>query len=99
MSTIEEVTALFKDRESEMPPITGKPTNDDLGRLRYILSNLLQAVELPGGTNDKGIIITGANYQAAHAGATFDRLDMPLEAYNPSISSNAMTKDRMRVEC
>ena len=43
MSTIEEVTTLFKNRAAELTPIAGKPTTDDLKRLHNLLSNLLQA--------------------------------------------------------
>ena len=47
MSTIKEFTALLKNGAAELPPITRKPTNDNLKRLREVLRNLLQAVELP----------------------------------------------------
>ena len=87
MSTIEDVTALFKDRVDEMPPISGKLTYGDLKLLRELLRNLLQDVELPGGTNPGDLLITKAYYKAAHSGSTFNRLDTPLEAYDPAILS------------
>ena len=85
MYTIEEVTYLFKDGAAELPPITGKPTNDTLKRLQEVLRNLLQAVEHPGGTDAKGLITSETTYQAAHTSATFNCLDRPLEAYDPAL--------------
>ena len=99
MSMIKEVTALFKDGAAKLPPINGKTTDYELERLQEILRNLLEPVKLPGGTYAKGLITTKANYQAAHAGATFDRLDMPLETYDPSIASDATMTDCMRAKC
>ena len=72
MSTTKEVASLFKEGADKLPPITGKPTNNDLKRMRELLSNLLQAVEVPGGTDSEGLITTKADYKAAHAGVNFD---------------------------
>ena len=44
------------------------------------------------------LITTKVNYQAAHSGATFNRLYIPLEAYDPSISSDSIITDHMRDE-
>ena len=59
---------------------------------------LLQGVQLSGGTDDKGLITTESNYKASHAGSTFNRLDTPLEAYDPEISFKATTNNHMRAE-
>ena len=96
MSTIKDVTALFKQRTDELLPIVGKPTNNDLEILRNLLCNLLQAVNIPEGTNDEGLITIKVNYKAAHVGSTFDRLDMLLQAYDTSIPSDAITNNRMQ---
>ena len=98
MSTIEEVTALFKDGSSKLTLISGKPTDDDLERPRMLLSNLMKYVKLPGGTYEEGLITTGAEYKASRAGSTFDRFGTLLEAYNPAIPSDATTADRMQAE-
>ena len=58
---IKEVTALFKDGAAELPPINGKTTDYKLERLQEILRNLLEPVNLPGGTYSKGLITTKAN--------------------------------------
>ena len=98
MFTIEEVAALLEDSAAKLPHITGKPTGDDLERLRKILINLLQAVKLPGGNYVKGLITTEANYNAARTGRNFDHLDTLFKAYDPAIFSNAMTTNCMRAE-
>ena len=66
MSTIKDVTTLFKDGAAYLTPITINAANDSLEHLCEILSNLLQAVELPVGTDAEGLITTKANYKAAH---------------------------------
>ena len=98
ISNIKEVTALFKDRAAKLPPTTGKPTNDDLERLHELFRNLLQAVKIPGGNNTKGLITTKDDYKAAHTGSIFDRLDTPLEAYDPAILSNITKINCMQAE-
>ena len=98
MSTIEEITAIFKGWAAELPPIAGKPTNEDLKCLHELPKNLLQAVKLPGGTDAKGIITTKAEYKAAHTSSTFECRDTLLEAYNPEIPSYATTTDHMQAE-
>ena len=95
---IEEVTALFKDREDELLPITGKTSNHNLERLCEVLINLLQAVELPGGNDDAGLIISRSDYKAAHSGVPFDRLSTLLKAYEPTIASNTMRTNMVRAE-
>ena len=91
MSTIEEVTSLFKDRAAKLPPIIGKLTNEYIKHLRELLSNLLQAVKLPGCTDSKCLITIGIYYKSAHSRSTFDRLDMPLEVYDLEIPSDVTT--------
>ena len=98
MSTIEEFTTFFKNRAEKLPPIAGEPTYDNLERLRKPLSNLLHAVKLPGGTNDKSSITTESDKQASHSRITFNRLNTPLKAYNPYILSDTMTTDFMRAK-
>ena len=98
MFTIEEVTFLFKDGAAKLPPITGNLTNNDLKRLCAILSNLLQAVELPVVTDAEGLITTEADYKASHAGVTLNCLDALLEACKPSILSDTKTTDCMRAK-
>ena len=63
MSTIEKINVLFKDGAAELAPITRKPTVNNLKHPREVLSNLLQAVKLLGGTNAKVLITSGKTYQ------------------------------------
>ena len=84
MSTIEKINVLFKDGAAELAPITRKPTVNNLKHPREVLSNLLQAVKLLGGTDAKILITSGNTYQEAYAGITFIRPDTPLDAYDLS---------------
>ena len=80
---------------AELLLITEKPTNNNLEHLQETINIILQAVELPGGTDAIGLITTKSNYHTAHARATFDRLNMVLKVYNPSIESNGTTTNSM----
>ena len=82
-----------------MMPIVWNLTNDNLDRLHELLSNLLQAVEVAGATNVKGLITTKADYKAAHAGITFYCLVTPLKAYNPAILLDATMTNCMGDNC
>jgi hypothetical protein len=89
MTTPEEEKLIIADAASEFPAIIGAPTNDDLKRIREFLANLLQSIDIPGGRNNlSGLIDAPSNYLVAYSHA-FDRLEMPLIAYDPSISADA----------
>ena len=96
--TIEEFTILFKEGAAKFPSITEKPSNNNLERLQEVLTKLLQAAGLPGGTEASGIIINKVNCIAALSGVPFNFLDTPLEAYDPTIVSDAMSTNCVQAE-
>jgi hypothetical protein len=99
MTMPEEAKLIIVDAATKFPAIIGAPTDDDLKRIREFLTNLLQSIDIPGGhDNLSGLIDAPSNYLATY-GHAFDRLEMPLIAYDPSISSDATQAICVKAEC
>eukprot|EP00804_Cyclotella_cryptica_P028661 CCRYP_008183-RA/>CCRYP_008183-RA protein AED:0.20 eAED:0.05 QI:0/0/0/0.66/1/1/6/0/1274 len=78
MTTPEEAKTLFNDLAATYTIIVGQPTDDDVKHLRESITNLLQSIDVPGGTCSlSGLIDTEATYIASH-GAPFDPMTVPL---------------------
>ena len=89
MTMPEEAKILFSDLAATYTVIVGQPTNDDMKQLRESITNLLQSIDIPGGTCSlSGLIDTDATYVASH-GAPFDPMTAPLAAYDPAIAVDA----------
>jgi hypothetical protein len=94
MLTPEEAKLIIADAAAEFPAIIDAPTDDDLKRIWELITNLLQSIDIPGGRDNlSGLIDAPSDYLAAY-GHAFDRLETPLDAYDPSISSDA-TQDKL----
>ena len=91
---IEEVVTIFKDGAAELLPISGKPTNDNLGPLRELLRKLLQAIKVPGGTDAEGLKTTTGTTLAAPSTASTRR----SRHTDPEIQSENMMNDRMQAK-
>jgi hypothetical protein len=98
MTTPEEAKTLFSDLAATYTAIIGQPTDDDVKQLRECITNLLQSIDVPGGTCSlSGLIDTEATYIANH-GAPFDPMTVPLAAYDPAIAVDASNAIRARAE-
>ena len=98
MSTPDDVKDLFGQLTTSFPTILGQPTDDDIKRLRETLTNLLQSIDVSGGTDSlSGLIDDAADYQATY-GHTFDALLLPMAAYDPTIASDATDAVRVKAE-
>ncbi len=98
MSTPDDVKDLFGQLTTSYPTILGQPSDDDVKRLRETLTNLLQSIDIPGGTDSlSGLIDDSADYQAAY-GHPFNPLLLPMPAYNPSIAPDATDAVRVKAE-
>jgi hypothetical protein len=61
------VKDLFGQLTSSYPVILGQPSDDDVKQLRESLTNLLQSIDIAGGTNSlSGLINNDADYQATY---------------------------------
>jgi hypothetical protein len=98
MSTLEDVKDLFGQLTTTFPTILGQPTDDDVKRLREMLTDLLQLIDIAGGTDRlSGLIDVAADYQAIH-GHPFDALLLAMARYDPSIAANATEAVRVKAE-
>ena len=98
MTTPEEAKTLFSDLAGTHPTIVGQPTDDDVKSLREAFTNLLQSIDVPGGTCSlSGLIDTDAVYSLNH-GTVFDAMIIPLVAYDPAIAADATDAVRARAE-
>jgi hypothetical protein len=89
MSTPDHVKDLFGQLTAISPTILGQPTDYDVKRLRETLTNLLQSIDVSGGTDSlSGLIDDAADYVATY-GHPFDSLLLPMAAYAPSIAPDA----------
>ena len=89
MTMPKEAKLIIVDAAAESPSIVGAPTHNDLKRIQEFLANLLQSIDIPGGRNNlSGLIDAPFDCLVAYSHA-FDRLKMPLIAYDPSISADA----------
>ena len=99
MTTPEEAKTLFGDLAATFPAIAGQPTDDDVKALREAITNLLQSIDVPGGTCSlSGLIDAETTYVASH-GAPFDPMLVPLDAYDPAIAVDATAAVRARAKC
>jgi hypothetical protein len=98
MSTPEDVKDLFGQLTTTFPTIIGQPTDDDVKRLRKMLTDLLQSIDVSGGADSlSGLIDDVADYQATY-GHPFDALLLPMAPYDPSIASDATDAVRAKTE-
>jgi hypothetical protein len=98
MSTPDDVKDLFGQLTASFPTILGQPSDDDIKRLRETLTNLLQSIDVSGGTDSlSGLIDDVADYVATY-GHPFDALLLPMAAYDPSIASDATDAVRVKAE-
>ena len=95
VSSPEEISALFADAHNDFPAIIGKPSNDDVQRLRRRNFAALQDIDLGDGTNATGLILSKDDHNAANKNQVFDRADEALEAYDPSIQDDNNTTVRL----
>jgi hypothetical protein len=87
------IMLLFKEVRDTIPPIKGKPSNNDLLLVREMLHLILMEIpfnQLGGVHSLTAILMDPTRYAADHGGATFVRpIHLPL--YDGSIADNATT--------
>ena len=100
MTTPEVAKDLFKEVQAAFPPIAGAPNDDDVKRLTEEFINALQSIDVPGGAIDlSNLLLSDAEHKTKHGdGKTFDRMAIPLPAYDDSITSDATNAVRAKAE-
>ena len=86
MTSPEDAKTLFVNATADFPTITGSPTDDDFRNITEVLTNLLQSINIPGDFDSLlGLLDDDAQYTSKF-GHSFDRLAVPLPAYNETIA-------------
>ena len=91
MTTPEVPKDLFKEVQAAFTPIVGAPNDDDVKRLTKAFINALQSIDVPSGAIDlSDLLLSDTEHKTKHGvGATFERMAIPLPAYDDSIASDA----------
>ena len=99
MTTPEDAKDLFAEAQAAFAPVVGAPNNDDVKRLNEAFVNALQSINVPGGAVDlSDILLSDDDQKAKHRDATFERMEVPLKAYNDSIAADANNAVRAKAE-
>ena len=91
MTTPEVAKDIFTGAQAAFTPVVGAPNDDDVKRLNEVFINALQSIDVPGGAIElSDILLTDEEHKAKHGdGSTFARMEVPLPAYNDSITADA----------
>ena len=100
MTTPEVAKDLFAEAQAAFTPIVGAPNDDDVKRLNEAFINALQSIDVPGGViNLSDILLTDTKHEAKHGyGSTFERMEVPLLAYDDSIAADANNAVRAKAK-
>ena len=100
MTTPEVAKDLFKEAQAAFAPIVGAPNDDNVKRLTEAFINALHSIDVPGGAiNLSDLLMLDADHKDRHGvGSTFNRMAVPLPAYDDSIASDATNAIRSKVE-
>ena len=100
MTTPEVAKDLFAEAQAAFTPIVGAPNDKNFKRLNEAFINALQSIDVPGGAIDlSDILISDTDHEAKHGvGSTFERMAIPLPAYDNSIATNANNAVRAKAE-
>ena len=100
MTTPKVAKDLFKEVQATFPPIVGAPNDDNIKRLTNAFINALQSIDVPGGAIDlSDLLLSDVEHKTKHGnGKTFERMAVPLPAYDDSIASDATNAVRAKAE-
>ena len=89
---------LFAEAQAAFTPVVSAPNNDSVKRLNKAFINVLQSIEVPGGAIDlSNILINDDKHKAKHGDvSTFERMEVPIPAYDNSIATDATNAVRAK---
>ena len=98
MTTPKVAKILFKEAQATFTPIVSAPSDDDVTRLTEAFINALQSIDVPGGAIDlSDLLLSGADHEDRHGvSSAFERMTVPLPAYDGSIASDAIKPSAQR---
>ena len=100
MTTPEGAKDIFVEAQAAFTPVVGAPNDDDIKRLNEAFINALQSIDFPDGAVDlSDILLSEEDHKAKHGGnKTFERMEVPLQAYDDSIAADANNAVRAKAE-
>ena len=98
MTTAEESKDLFANATADFPPITGAPTKDNVKLIHEVLTNFLHSINNLGGEDRILGILNNPDADRAAYGQDFDRPEVTLAAYDPTIKDGTKTTIRVKAE-
>ena len=100
MTTTDVAKDLFAEAQAAFTSIVGAPNDDDVKRLNEAFINALQSIDVPGGAIDlSDILLSDIDHEAKNGvGSTFERMEIPLPAYDGSIATDANNAVRAKAE-
>ena len=100
MTTPKVAKDLFKEAQAAFSPIVGAPNDDDVKRLTEAFINALHSIDVPGGAiHLSDLLLLDVKHKTKHGdGKTFERMAVPLPAYDDSIASDATNAVRAKAE-
>ena len=96
VSSPEKISALFGDDHDDFPAIIEKTSDNYVQRIFRRNFASLQDIDLGGGTDATGLILSKDDHKAANSKQVFDQADRAPEAYDPSIRYNKNNVVRLR---
>ena len=100
MTTPEVAKDIFREVQAAFPPIFGAPNDDGVKLFTKAFINALQSIDVPGGAIDlSDLLLSDSEHETKHCnGKTFERMAIPLPAYDDTIASNATNAVRAKAE-
>ena len=99
MTTPEEAKDLFAEAQAAFAPVVGSPIDDNVKHLNNSFINALQSIDAPDGAVDlSDILLSDDDHKAKHGDRTFERMEVPLTAYDDGIAADATNAVRTKAE-
>ena len=99
MTTPEDAKDLSAEAQAAFVPVVSAPNDDDVKRLNEVFVNAFQSIDIPGGAvNLSNILLLDNDHKAKHGDRTFERMEVPLKAYDDGIAVNATNAVRAKAE-
>ena len=99
MSTPDDAKDLFAEAQAAFAPVVGAPNDDNVKRLNEAFVNALQSINVPSGAVDlSGILLSDDDHKSKHGDTKFERMEVPLLAYDDRISADANNAVRAKAE-
>ena len=99
MTTPEDAKDPFAEAQATFAPVISAPNDEDVKLLNEAFVNSLQLIDVSVGAVDlSNILLLDDNQKNQHGETKFERMEVPIQAYNDSIAVNANNAVRAKAE-